>query len=63
MPSLHPTKIQQPKTDPHLQSAAERTEAAAAELERLGIADREGKRVRTEIPDDMREGADRDFGG
>jgi hypothetical protein len=55
--------LQQPKTDPHLQSAGERTRAAAEELERLGIADREGKRIRTELPSDMREGTDRDFGG
>jgi hypothetical protein len=63
VPTLHTSKLQRPKTDPHLQSAAERTKAAAEELERLGIADREGKRIRTDLPGDMREGADRDFGG
>ncbi len=63
MPTVHTPKLQQPKTDPHLQSAGERTRAAAEELERLGIADREGKRIRTELPSDMREGTDRDFGG
>jgi hypothetical protein len=37
--------------------------AAAEELERLGIADETGKRVRTGVPTDMWDGADRDFGG
>jgi hypothetical protein len=63
VPIVHTSKLQQPKTDPHLQSAGERTKAAAEELERLGIADREGQRIRKDLPDDMREGVDRDFGG
>lgn len=63
MPTVLTAKLQQPKSDPHLQSAGERTKAAAEELERLGIANHEGKRIRMELPDDMREGADRDFGG
>ena len=63
MPNVHTAKLQKPKTDPHLQSAGERTKAAAEELERLGIADREGQRIRTDLPDDMKKGADRDFGG
>jgi hypothetical protein len=63
VPTVLTPKLQQPKTDPHLQSAVERTKAAAEELERLGIADHEGKRIRMELRDDMREGADRDFGG
>jgi len=46
-----------------LQGAGERVKAAAEELERLGIADETGKRVRTDVPKDMRDGADRDFGG
>jgi hypothetical protein len=46
-----------------LQAAGERVKAAAQELERLGIADKTGKRIRTDLPKDMREGADRDFGG
>jgi hypothetical protein len=52
-----------PKTDPHLQGAGERVKAAAEELERLGIADETGKRVRTDVPQDMKDGAARDFGG
>jgi hypothetical protein len=49
--------------DPHLQAAGERVRAAAEELERLSIADRTGKRVRKDIPRDMQEEADCDFGG
>ncbi len=61
--TIHATKLAEPKSDPHLQAAGERVKAAAEELERLGIADKTGKRVRTDLPEDMREGADRDFGG
>jgi hypothetical protein len=61
--TIHTTKLAEPKTDPHLQAAGERVKAAAEELERLGIADETGKRVRTDLPEDMREGGDRDFGG
>jgi len=41
--------IDGPKADPHLHAAGERVKAAAEELERLGIADQTGKRVRTEM--------------
>lgn len=57
------SKLQVPKVDPHLQAAGERIKAAAEELERLGIADSQGNRIRTDLPRDMEEGADRDFGG
>jgi len=63
VPQTDKLKWQKPKVDPDLQSAGERVKAAAEELERLGIADREGKRIRKDLPEDMREGADRDFGG
>jgi hypothetical protein len=56
------SEFQKPKGDPHLQAAGERTKAAAEELERLGIADRDGNRIRRDLPVDMRPGADRDFG-
>jgi hypothetical protein len=61
--TIHTTKLAKPKIDPHLQAAGERVKATAEELEHLGIADKAGKRVRTDLPRDMREGADRDFGG
>ena len=63
VPTTHTTKLTRPKADPHLQAAGERVKAAAEELERLGIADADGKRVHTDIPTDMRDGVDRDFGG
>ena len=63
MPAIHAPKLHEPKTDPHLQGAGERVKAAAEELERLGVADKTGKRVGKDLPEDMREEADRDFGG
>jgi hypothetical protein len=61
--TIHRTRLTQPKTDPHLRAAAERVKAAAEELQNLGVADKNGKRLRIDLPKDMREGADRDFGG
>ena len=55
--------MKQPKHEPLLDGAAGRIHAAARELKELGIIDDKGNRVRTELPEDMREGADRDFGG
>ena len=52
-----------PSVDPYLEAAGVRTKAAAAELEALGITDRDGNRRRTDLPEDMIEGAARDFGG
>jgi hypothetical protein len=63
MPAIHTPKLAEPKTDPCLQGAGERVKAAAEELERLGIADKNGKRLRKDLPRDMREEADRRFGG
>ena len=63
MPKTETPKLETPKVDPHAQSAGERVRAAAEELERLGVADRNGRRIRKDLPKDMREGADRDFGG
>lgn len=57
------SKLREPKIDPHLQAAGARVKATAEELERLGIADPTGKRVRDDNPRDMREEADCDFGG
>jgi hypothetical protein len=55
--------LKEPTFDPHLQAAGERAKAAAEELVRLGIARPDGTRIRTGLPEDMQEGADRDFGG
>jgi hypothetical protein len=54
--------LREPKVDPHLQGAGERV-SAAPELERLGIADGDGRRTRADIPEDMQELVNRDFGG
>jgi len=43
--------------------AAERIRAAVRELKELGIVDEKWSPVRTDLPEDMKEGADRDFGG
>ena len=52
-----------PSDDPYLASAGARAKTAAQELEALGMTDNRGNRLRTDLPEDMREGADRDFGG
>ena len=52
-----------PSHDPYLAAATTRAKAAAQELEALGITSQKGSRLRTDLPDDMREGSDRDFGG
>lgn len=63
MTTVPAPKLKEPTFDPHLQAAAERVKAAAEELVRLGIARPDGTRIRTDLPEDMQEGADRDFGG
>ena len=52
-----------PSHDPYLAAAGARAGTAAQELETLGITDNRGNRLRTELPEDMRVGAKRDFGG
>ena len=49
--------------DPYLGVGGERARAAAEEAERLGVTDSLGRRLRGDLPDDMREGTKRDFGG
>jgi pyruvate/2-oxoglutarate dehydrogenase complex dihydrolipoamide dehydrogenase (E3) component len=41
----------------------ERVRAEIQELQQKGLLDRHGKPMLKELPRDMREGADRDFGG
>lgn len=52
-----------PKPEPLLDKAAERIHATVLELKDLGLIDENGNRVRADIPEDMKEGSDRDFGG
>lgn len=59
--TLKPT--QAPTDDPHYPAAVERVKAAVRELQIKGIIDAEGRRIRQDLPPDMRADADRDFGG
>jgi len=52
-----------PKHDPRHREAAKRTKQAVEHLKELGVMDSQGRRVRQDLPADMREGAERDFGG
>jgi len=63
VPTVLRTTLKHPKHEPLLEGAAERIHAAVRELKGLGIVDEKGNRVRTDLPEDMKEGADRDFGG
>lgn len=53
----------QPTGDPHHAAAVERAKAAVRKLQEQGIIDDQGRRIRTDLPPDMQEGKDRDFGG
>lgn len=53
----------EPTFDPYLEAAGRNARAAADEAVRLGITDEFGNLLKHELPEDMREGADRDFGG
>jgi hypothetical protein len=57
------TKIRKPKIDPHYPAAVERAKEAARRLRDAGVIDAQGRRIRQDLPLDMREGQDRDFGG
>jgi hypothetical protein len=52
-----------PTKDPHHATAVERGKTAVRKLQEQGIIDRQGRRIRTDLPTDMQEGKDRDFGG
>ena len=58
-----PKANQTPTEDPYYPAAVERVKAAAHELQDKGIIDNQGRRVRQDLPPDMQEDADRDFGG
>ena len=49
--------------DTHLADAAERVSDAANALRERGIVDGSGHRIRHDLPEDMNEDAERDFGG
>lgn len=58
-----PKANQTPTEDPHYPAAVERVKAAVRELQEKGIIDAQGRRIRQDLPPDMQEDADRDFGG
>ena len=61
--------VERPKTppivndDPHHADAVKRCQAAVRTLQERGIIDAHGNRVRKDLPPDMQEGSDGDFGG
>ncbi|MFN7935712.1 MAG: hypothetical protein U0R19_20455 [Bryobacteraceae bacterium] len=52
-----------PLFDPYLDKAGERIKAAAQEAHSLGLVDDKGNLLSSELPPDMREGSEHDFGG
>jgi len=61
--SIPAARNQQPTRDPHHPDAVERGRAAVRKLQDQGIIDKNGRRIRTDLPTDMQEDKDRDFGG
>ena len=61
--AVPPKGKQKRKPDPYYPAAVERAKEAARRLQEAGIVDAEGRRIRKDLPPDMREGQDRDFGG
>ena len=49
--------------DPYYPAAVENARAAYLDLLNRGIIDKDGHRIRKDLPADMQEGQDRDFGG
>jgi hypothetical protein len=58
-----PKRKQKPKPDPYYPAAVANAKEAARRLQDAGIIDAEGNRIRKDLPPDMKEGQDRDFGG
>ncbi|MBK9169026.1 MAG: hypothetical protein IPM24_16360 [Bryobacterales bacterium] len=52
-----------PMADPYYPAAVDRVKVAVRKLQEKRIIDAQGRRVRQDLPADMREGEDRDFGG
>lgn len=49
--------------DPYYEQACKNVKAAFQDLLDRGIVDAEGRCIRKDLPPDMQEGSDRDFGG
>jgi hypothetical protein len=56
-------KSRRPKKDPHYPAAVERAKDAAVKLQEAGIIDAEGRRIRKDVPPDMRDDRNRDLAG
>jgi hypothetical protein len=63
VPTVIRGTLKHPKHEPLLEGDAERIHAAVRQLKELGIVDEKRNRLRTDLPEDMEEGADRHFGG
>lgn len=63
MVAIPQAREQQPKQDPHYPGAVERAKKAVRRLQDAGIIDAQGHRIRKDLPADMQESQDRDFGG
>ena len=65
METVAPSNAKNPKQveDPDHAAAMERGKAAVRKLQEQGIIDSQGRRIRTDLPNDMQERNDRDFGG
>jgi hypothetical protein len=61
--SIPPKSKHKSKPDPYYPAAVERVRDAVRRLQEAGILDSEGRRIRKDLPADMQEGRDRDFGG
>jgi membrane peptidoglycan carboxypeptidase len=59
---LQNARNQEPTKDPYHAAAVERGKAAVGKLQQQTIIDSQGRRIRTDLPADMQEGMDRDFG-
>jgi hypothetical protein len=60
---LPKTGNKKPTGDPSHPAAVERGKAAIRKLQEQGIIDSRGRRIRKDLPADMQEGKNRDFGG
>ena len=60
---LPKARKQKSTEDPYHAAAVKCGIAAIGKLQEQGIIDSQGRRIRTDLPADMQEGNDRDFGG
>ncbi len=61
--TVYNNDISKATPDPYLEGAGERVRAAYLDLVARGIMDKDGNCIRKDLPPDMQEGQDRDFGG